>query len=121
MRAGEKRIAKLPFMGELKVGDTQAREQGISLPDPGLGQRLSKLGHLAVSGTFLVVVTMEVLLASKDVVRYPTVHRTAPTTKDCLAPNVTGVKADVHTFQKVFLLFSFPQTLSSSLYNIARK
>lgn len=119
MGAGEKKKAKLPFMGELKVGDTQAREQGISLPDPGLGQRLSKLGHSAVSGTFLVV-TMEVLLASKDVVRYPTVHRTAPTTKDYLAPNVTGVKADVHTSQKVFLLFSFPQTLSSSLYNIRK-
>lgn len=78
--------------------------------------------------TFSVVITTEVLLASRDAVKRPPVHGAAPPTKDYPAPTANSVKADnppLGTFLPAGRRFSFyflsPRPPSSSLCKTARK
>lgn len=85
-------------MGELQGVDAQGKGAGCKFKTT----KIKASGSQWCLESFLVVITTEMLLASKDAVKHPPGHRTTSTIpEDYLAPNINSVETDKPCFRHI--------------------
>ena len=85
-------------MGELQGVDAQRKRAGSKFNTTKIKASSSQW----CLQSFLVVITTEMLLASRDAVKHPPGHRTTSTIpEDYLAPNINSVETDKPCFRHI--------------------